>query len=71
MNKIKEHREARQLTQSDVAARLGISQGAVAHYEKNRRNPNLEMCRAIVQLLSEAGEECTLDDVFPEAIEAA
>lgn len=65
MNRLKEHREARGLTQQEVASRLGLSQGAIAHYEKCRRHPDLPKCRAFVDLFSQIGPVCTLEQVFP------
>jgi len=65
MNKLREHREARGLTQQEVATRLGMTQGAIAHYEKCRRRPDLPKCRALVDLFSQLGPECTFEDVFP------
>jgi len=49
MNNIKELRDQVGKTQSDLAAELGITQGAVAHYEKSRRKPGLDTCRKIAK----------------------
>ena len=52
MNNIKELRDQVGKTQSDLAAELGITQGAVAHYEKSRRKPGLDTCRKIAAAIS-------------------
>lgn len=65
MNRIKECREQVSLTQALLAQRLGLSQGAIAHYENNKRTPELDLCRDIVSVFIEKGLTVTLDDVFP------
>ncbi|WP_164545780.1 helix-turn-helix domain-containing protein [Paenibacillus albus] len=46
-NTIAELREARAITQEELARKLGISRSTLSHYEKNRRKPPLDF---IVQL---------------------
>ena len=65
MNNIKELRDQVGKTQSDLAAELGITQGAVAHYEKDRRKPWLDTCRKIAAAISRWGIQCSINDVFP------
>lgn len=65
MNNIKELRDQAGKTQSDLAAELGITQGAVAHYEKSRRKPGLDTCRKIASVISCWGVQCSINDVFP------
>ena len=65
MNNIKELRDQVGKTQSDLAAELGITQGAVAHYEKSRRKPGLDTCRKIAAAISSWGIQCSINDVFP------
>ena len=65
MNNIKELRDKAGKTQSDLAAELGITQGAVAHYEKSRRKPGLDTCRKIVSVINRWGVQCSINDVFP------
>lgn len=65
MNKIQEYRKLVNLTQSDFAKALNITQGAIGHYETGRNTPSLEMSRKIIRTLNEHGANCTLDDVFP------
>lgn len=40
-NTIAELREAREITQEELAKTLGISRSTLSHYEKNRRKPPL------------------------------
>ena len=65
MNNIKELRDQVGKTQSDLAAELGITQGAVAHYEKSRRKPGLDTCRKIASVINRWGVKCSINDVFP------
>ena len=65
MNNIKSLREKCGLTQEELGSLIGTSQGAVGHYEANRRTPSLVMCRNLVEVLNSHGCDCTLDDVFP------
>ena len=65
MNRIKEFRELAVMTQEALANELGLSQGAVAHYENGKRTPDLDVCRNIVSVFIEKGLTVTLDDVFP------
>lgn len=39
---IAELREAREITQEELAKTLGISRSTLSHYEKNRRKPPLD-----------------------------
>ena len=65
MNNIKELRDKAGKTQSDLAAELGITQGAVAHYEKSRRKPGLDTCRKIASVINRWWVKCSINDVFP------
>jgi len=65
MSNIKSIRERMSITQSVLAATVGVTQGAIAHYENDRRKPGLEESRRIVLALNEFGANTTLDEVFP------
>lgn len=41
-NKITQLRESEGMTQEELASEIGISRGALCHYEKNRREPSIE-----------------------------
>lgn len=62
---MKEFREQVGITQEVLAKEIGVSQGAIAHYENGRRTPELDVCRDIVETLNQQGIDVTLDDVFP------
>jgi transcriptional regulator with XRE-family HTH domain len=40
-------REEKQLTQEELAERIGISRAALSHYENNRREPDFETLKHI------------------------
>lgn len=65
MNNIKELRDKAGKTQSDLAAELGITQGAVAHYEKSRRKPGLDTCRKIASVINRWGCSAQSTMYFP------
>ncbi|SDX03732.1 Transcriptional regulator, contains XRE-family HTH domain [Alicyclobacillus hesperidum] len=44
-------RKKKGLTQQDVADKLGISRGTYAHYEINKREPDLDMLKRIASVL--------------------
>lgn len=58
-------RTAAQITQQQLAEKLSLTQAAIGHYEKGRRQPKLAEARRLVTVLNELGAECTLDEVFP------
>lgn len=65
MSNMKAIREKVGVTQAALAKTVGLTQGAIAHYENERRKPGLEECRRIVDALNSSGAAVTLDDVFP------
>ena len=65
MSNMKTIREKVGITQAALAKTVGLTQGAIAHYENDRRKPGLEECRRIVDALNSYGADVTLDDVFP------
>lgn len=71
MSNLKMFREKAQITQSALADRVGITQGAIAHYENGRRTPGLNEARDLVAALNALGARCDLDAVFPAAASAA
>ncbi len=64
-NNIREFREKSGLSQRALAEMIGVTQGAVGHYEKGRRTPALDVCRVIVAAFRRRKCKCTIDDVFP------
>ncbi|PBP34603.1 transcriptional regulator [Pseudomonas syringae] len=65
MSNMKTIREKVGVTQAVLAGLIGLTQGAIAHYESGRRKPPLDECRRIVAALNNHGASATLDDVFP------
>ncbi|SET28948.1 helix-turn-helix transcriptional regulator [Thorsellia anophelis] len=65
MNNLKQIRKAIGLSQCALSKSIGVTQGAIGHYEAGRRSPDLQTCRAIVEELNSRGASCSLDDVFP------
>ena len=51
MNKIAEVRKSKGFTQQALAKAVGLTQGAVAHWESGRRQPPLAMLRKIAEAL--------------------
>ncbi|WP_427838888.1 helix-turn-helix transcriptional regulator [Actinobacillus pleuropneumoniae] len=65
MNKILIFRKEIGLTQMELANEIGITQGALGHYEQGRRKPSLAMSRKLVEALNKFGANVSIDDVFP------
>ncbi len=68
MTSMKSIREKLGLTQAELGLDVGLTQGAIAHYEKGRRKPGLEECRRIVSAFNARGAEVALDEVFPPSV---
>lgn len=60
--RVKELREARHLSQQQLATALGLSQAAIHWYETGQRRISYEMMKAIARVL-----EVNLLDLDPEA----
>ena len=67
MSNLKKYREKAKVTLSALAERVGMTQGAIAHYENGRRTPGLSEARDLVAALNYFGADCDLDAVFPKA----
>ena len=65
MSNLKRIREKVGMTQAELADAIGMTQGAIAHYENERRKPGLSECRLIVDALNRKGAKASLDEVFP------
>lgn len=65
MCNLRQIREAAGITQAELAAAIGMTQGAIGHYESGRRTPGLSECRSILAVLQKRNVHCTLDQVFP------
>lgn len=65
MSALRNIRTAAKITQQQLAEELGLTQAAIGHYEKGRRQPKLAEARRLVAALNKLGAECTLEGVFP------
>ena len=49
MNKIKELRQSKGLTQAELATKLGVTRQAVSLYEKGQRKPKIETLKKLAE----------------------
>lgn len=61
MEAIRRLREANGYSQLEFAMALGVTQGAVSHWETGRRKPDIDDLVRIAQLF-----HCTIDDLIKE-----
>lgn len=55
--KIREYREKAHMTQSELAARVGVRRETIVHLENGRYNPSLRLAMDIAQVFGAAVEE--------------
>lgn len=58
-NRLRELREAKGLSQKDVANRIGVTPGSVAHWELGMKNISMRNLIALSDLL-----DCTVDQLL-------
>lgn len=63
--KLKAARAEKDMTQSDLAAAVGVSRQTIHAIEKGEYNPTIRLCRSICRVLGK-----TLDELFWEEEEA-
>ncbi|GAB6263224.1 helix-turn-helix transcriptional regulator [Photobacterium sp. R1] len=66
MSNLKQIRLQLGLSQAALAKQAGITQGAIAHFERGKRTPSIDMCWKVVNALNALGASCSFDDVFPD-----
>lgn len=66
MSELKKARKKAGISQAVLAEKIGMTPGAVSHYESGRRMPTLQDCRKIRAVLRKHGEDLTLEELFPE-----
>jgi len=59
--RIREYREALNLTQKEMAERLGVEQSSVSMWETGKASPRADMLLRIAKLFG-----CTVGDLFKE-----
>lgn len=64
MNKIREKRLSKKITQSDLAEMLGLTQGIISSWECGRNKPSMKAARRLSIALG-----CTLDELFGDEVE--
>lgn len=69
MSNIKQIRISIGISQDALAAEVGVTQGAIAHFEAGKRTPNINMCWKIVDALNHLGSQCSFENVFPNTEE--
>jgi len=63
-NNIRQVRERIGLSQTALAAAIGISQGNISHYERQRQDVSPEVARRIIAVVREHGLHITFDDIY-------
>lgn len=63
-NNIKRVREQIGLSQAAFAAAIGVSQGNVSHYERQRQDVPPEVARRVIAAAHERGVHVTFDDIY-------
>lgn len=62
MKRIKELREQMNMSQADLAKRIGVSQVCLSRYETGERRPSYTVLKAIARVF-----DCSLDYLLSEA----
>lgn len=58
-NRLRDLREKRNITQTQIAEKLGITQGAVSQWEVGATNPSIGMISKLAEILG-----CTVDELL-------
>lgn len=61
MNAIAKLRISSKLSQSDLAVKVGVTQGAVSQWESGETYPSVDKLLSLAKIFN-----CTLDDLFKE-----
>jgi putative transcriptional regulator len=70
-NEIEKYRKQANLTQGELAGKIGWGASRLSNYERGFRDPCLDDCRLIVKTLNQEGVSVSLDGVFPPEKNAA
>ena len=63
-NNLKEHRLKRNLTQQQLAGKVGLTRQAISHYENDIRNIDLDILVSLAKILN-----ITTDDLITKEVE--
>lgn len=63
-DKIKKYREAKKITQAEIAELLGVSPATVSKYEAGTLEPNIESIKKLSELFDVSIDELLKDDAF-------
>lgn len=63
-HRLREHREAAGLSQTDLARLADMTQSMISGYESGRRVPNAESLIALTTALRSAGVDVSADDLL-------
>ena len=66
--KLKAARAARDMTQKDLAAAVGVSRQTINAIEKGEYNPTIKLCRAICRTLGKSLDELFWEDESDETV---
>lgn len=65
MNNLRTIRKRLGMTQEELAQEVGLTKGAIGHYENGRREPSVTQCRGLLAVFNKHGESMGIDDIFP------
>ena len=57
-------REALGLSQAELGARLGMTQGSITHYENGRQEMPPRVARKLIAVAARLGHEITFDSIY-------
>lgn len=70
-NNIKRVRERLGLSQAAFASAIGVSQGNVSHYERQRQDVSPDVARRVIAVAHERGVHITFDDIYAVEVQEA
>lgn len=59
MSKLLNMRKSKNLSQEEVAAKIGVRANTISQYELGKRNPNVRMLKALAEVLN-----CKVEDLI-------
>lgn len=71
MNKFHATRKSLEMTQAELAERLGVTQSSVSFYEKGGMTPSPEVVGKLIDIAKSRGIELSFDDIYRRRAEKA